>query len=125
MQNIEDIPVILKAGEGLESKGMVRLQHFTSRERFQRSVKVFVLCWGAALVSVFLPIVHFFLVPALLLAGLIVPGFIFYKEDQILGGKGICPKCQKPLEIEKSSNQWPLSDLCIECRTSIRIEKAN
>lgn len=125
MQNIEEIPVILKAGEGLETKGFVKLQHFSPRERFQRSLKVFAMCWGAALASLFLPIVHFFLVPALLLAGLIVPAFIFYKEDQILGGKGTCPKCQKALEIEKGSNHWPLSDLCTECRSAISIEKAN
>lgn len=124
-KNIEEIKVRIDAGEGKISEGTVRLQHFTQQERFGRSLKILAMCWGAAIVSIFLPIVHFFLVPALFLAGLIVPGFVYYKESLILGGEGSCPKCKHPLHIEKGSNQWPLTDLCTDCRSAVTIQKVN
>jgi len=121
---LEDIPVILSSDENKTSTGKVRVQNFSQKQRALRALKIFGLCWGAGLAAVFLPLVHFVLVPALILAGLVVPGFIYFKESLILGGEGTCPKCQAPLKIEKSANEWPLSDQCTQCRSAIRIVKA-
>ncbi len=115
--------VILKSDENHQSEGTVKIQYFNRKQRIMQSLKIFGLCWGGAIVGVFLPIIHFVLVPSFILAGLIVPGFVYFRESLVLGGEATCPKCHAPFPIEKGSNQWPLSDLCTQCRTSILIEK--
>ncbi len=115
--------VILKSDSDHQSEGTVKILYFSQKQRVIRSLKVLGLAWGAAVLAIFLPIIHFVLVPTLILAGLIVPGFIYLRESLILGGESTCPKCHVAFHIEKGSNQWPLSDLCTECRTSIIIEK--
>lgn len=116
--------VVLKSDSEHHSEGIVKIQYFNREQRLGRALKIFGLCWGAALVAIFLPLIHFVLVPTLILTGLIVPGFVYFRESRILGGEGTCPKCQAPFQIEKSANEWPLTDLCTQCRSQIIIEKA-
>lgn len=108
---------------GKTSSGKIRIQYYNREQRIARALKVWGICWGAALVAVFFPIVHFVLVPVLFLTGLIAPIFIYTRESKVLGGEGLCPECRSPLPLEGGSNEWPLSDLCSACRTNVVIQK--
>ena len=80
------------------------------------------LWWGAALVSVFIPVAHFFLVPGFFLYGL----YTFLqrlKTNQLaVAGRGTCPDCGREQELDVAG-RWilPRSTSCRFCQRSIRI----
>ena len=106
------------------SSGTIRVQFWNKKERTLRALKFGSMCWGAAVVSVILPIAHFVLVPAFLIAGPCVAFFVLAQESVVLGGEGTCPSCESFLPIVRSSFQFPLSDVFGACHQSLKIEMA-
>lgn len=66
---------------------------WTHAQRAQRAAKALGLCWGAAIVAVFLPLLHFVLVPALLIAGPVAALVRYREQRSVLGFDGACPAC--------------------------------
>lgn len=76
-----------------DSPASLRLRGWTAGERRRRAVQAWALCWGLALAAVFLPVLHFVLVPALFVAGP-VAGLMRLRESlTVLGAAGACPAC--------------------------------
>ncbi|HEY6110791.1 MAG TPA: hypothetical protein VIV56_17950, partial [Gemmatimonadales bacterium] len=78
--------------------------------RWRRALKALGKWWGIALLSVFIPVAHFVLVPSFVLFGL-------YQFSQRLGAvevpanaRGKCPDCgaEQPLEL---ASQWRVPQL--------------
>ncbi len=86
---------------------------WTQAQRVQRALKALGLAWGAAIAAVFLPLLHFVLVPALLIAGP-VAALVRYREQRSLRGfEGACPACGAALEERRA---MPLRDeVAIRC----------
>ena len=108
--------------EGISTPGEIRIQHWNKRERMFRALKLGGACWGAALIAIIIPLLHFILVPGFLIAEPIVAFFIFGQESVILGGEGICPKCQAFVPIVRTSLRFPISELCSHCQCGLKIE---
>lgn len=85
--------------------------------RMQRALKFLGGFWGAALVSVPIPGLHFVLVPGFFLAG-IGAFFIKLRETRRLALQGaVCPACGKPLKDAVLHFGAELPRLyCYECR---------
>lgn len=87
-----------------------------------RGLRMLGILWLLALVAVLIPLAHFILVPALLLAGPIV-GFMRYRDtehnEQVTGD---CPVCGKAMSIElDSSDRLPLWTYCSASGDPIRV----
>lgn len=106
-----------------KSSGKLKIQYYSREQRLMRALKIWGICWGGAIVSVLLPIIHFFLVPALFLTGIIAPLIVYNKESEVLRGEAVCPNCQQKLPLEGGSNKWPLEDSCSACKERIIIQK--
>ena len=113
---------IFSAANAEPTRGTVRLQHWERPERMRRALKMGGMTWGIALACVLIPLAHFVLVPGFLLAGPIVAYFVFQQTDVVLGGEGTCPRCLKPIQISRTKLQWPISDLCIHCQSTVEIQ---
>jgi len=109
--------------EGHESSGEVYIQEYDEKARLKRALQMLGLCWGGAILAVFLPIVHFVLVPGLFLGGIFLAVYMHGIHSLVLGGKGICPSCGQDLPIAKGLDEWPLEDVCTACRSGVKIEK--
>ena len=62
----------------------------------QRAARVLTglgMCWGAALVGLFIPVAHFILVPTFGVAGIVVAIMRSREHRRLLGVKGACPRC--------------------------------
>jgi hypothetical protein len=105
------------------TSGEIRVQFWTNRERTLRAIKLGGLCWCAALISVIIPLLHFVLVPSLLLAGPILAFIVLGQRSVVLGGEGICPNCQAFLPIARTAYQFPISDICAKCYSSLKINE--
>jgi hypothetical protein len=57
-------------------------------------------CWALALVSVFIPVAHFVLVPSFTVAGIVVAGLRLREDRRLVGVSGTCPRCGTEQEFE-------------------------
>lgn len=103
-------------------EGVIQVQSWDKKERILRALKFGGLCWAAALVAVFIPLLHFILVPGFLLGGPILAYLIAGQESRVLGGEGTCPFCLAPLIIAPAALRFPLSDICNKCHNSLNIQ---
>lgn len=116
--------VIVRSETGKTSPGQVRIQQWDKKERTRRAVRFWIYCWGLSLISVIIPIAHFFLVPGFLLAGPVGAWVISTQASAILGGESVCPECGAFLPLSPASDSWPLQDLCAQCQSRVKIDKA-
>jgi len=123
MHTIQAQKVRVVARDGASMPGEVTIHYWNQKERWMRVLKWLGLFWGLALCSFFLPIIHFILVPGFFLGGFISIPFVYQAESGVMGGASICPLCRSDFKIEKSSNQWPLTDVCAQCHVQVTIEK--
>jgi len=64
--------------------------------RMRRSLQALGACWGCAIIAVFLPVLHFVLVPLLLLAGPLMSLQKFREHVTLVRAEGACPACAAP-----------------------------
>jgi hypothetical protein len=57
-------------------------------------------CWALALVSVFIPVAHFVLVPTFTVAGVVVAVLRLREDRRLVGVSGTCPRCGTEQEFE-------------------------
>lgn len=103
--------------------GEVRIIEWNSRERLIRAAKVLALCWGIALITIPIPMVHFVVPPIMLLVG----PFLFYvnykQENGVAGGQGTCPSCSQKFDVVSGKLRWPIFEICNHCKSHVRLEK--
>ena len=119
-----DIPVRITLSDKSTS-GVVSVCRWTDSQRKWRGIKTLLIVWGLALLTLFIPILHFILVPILLLAGPIAASVSYAQRSLVLGGEGLCPNCNAKFPIAKAREAWPLDDICTKCNRHVKIEPLN
>ena len=96
--------------------GEATVVHFDGRERMARAGKGLAMAWGAALVSVFIPVAHFLLVPGFFLAGLVVFVKKMRRSVVVDSVHGTCPDCKHEQAFDASTG-WhlPMHLTCANC----------
>lgn len=106
----------------VETRGTLELIEWNEGERKARALKWGALCFGAGVVCVIFPLVHFVLVPGLILFSPFL-AMMFYKQASwVKGGEGPCPNCGQTVKIGAGKPQFPMRDLCTACRSEVRVE---
>jgi hypothetical protein len=67
--------------------------------RFGRVLGGLGLFWGLALVSVFVPVAHFLLVPTFAVAGVVMAVKRAREDRRLVLLRGTCPRCGAPAEL--------------------------
>jgi hypothetical protein len=116
-----DVSVRIVGSNGAESRGTVSIEEFDEKTKIMRGLKTFAVFFGCALVAVFIPGLHFVLVPGLLIAGFGFGYSAFQKPSMVCGGKGVCPKCGAEFQIVRNPPNWPLKDVCAKCFENVKI----
>lgn len=125
LSTAEWIPVKIKSSlEKPSTLGRVELMTWSKSDRSRRALKFLGTCWGIGLFSVILPLIHFVLVPGMLILGLVGFVRISAQENLILGGEGVCPECAKPFRIAKATYRFPMDELCEHCKSSVSLSRA-
>lgn len=104
------------------TQGFFERREYTLKERMQRMVKVSSLLFLAACGAVFVPILHFVLVPALLVCALVFGVAAWLDKAEILSGEFTCPQCTKLNTLARGSESFPLSIRCQHCYFSVRLD---
>ncbi len=77
--------------------------------------------WALMIVTVFIPIVHFFAVPILFLTGPFLGRLVFkmYNGKESLSIDPIsCPKCDEIIGLSSDKKEYPINGVCLGCKTS-------
>jgi hypothetical protein len=117
-------PVSVRLFSGTDAAdGIVFIRSFTQGQMRLRGLRVLTIFWAIAAVTIFIPILHFILVPGFLIGGIVASAAARRQKSIVAGGKGSCPKCGVGFLLVKSADRWPLGEVCPKCGAQIRIEK--
>jgi len=105
---------------------VVRVVLYRRPARIRRAVAALAVAWAAALVSVFIPLAHFVLVPGFLAAGLVAFRARLGAAEVAVGGGGTCPDCghEQALDV-KGRWQVPRVVTCQACQRGLTIGPAS
>lgn len=110
---------------GEESSGWVIARTWSPEEQKKRALKGLGVMWGLAIASIFLPLVHFLLVPGFLISGPIVYFWLKKQTGRIIGITAGCPRCRFKVSVNEANLVWPLRMTCKSCFEPLRIELAS
>lgn len=98
--------------------------HFSFKDRVKRSLKIFSIFFGAAVFSVLVPVLHFFLVPVFLILSV----FLSYRKFKEIISINLldlnCPGCETKLSSSETTlkkNDSVIRLSCESCRKNLTI----
>jgi hypothetical protein len=104
------------------TRATVRLVSQNPGQRLVRALAALAACWVAAIVSVFFPVAHFFLVPGFLVLGVVLAVLRGRERERLLGVQGVCPRCHREQDFGRGGRQsgqtWVT---CPGCFTRLRV----
>lgn len=105
-----------------EQPAMLRIVVHDAGARTRRAVLTCLAAWGLAIAAVFLPVLHFVLVPLLLLGGPWLALRRLRERVSVIDVRGICPGCGVAQEqLLRSAASARLEFRCDACRRSIGV----
>ncbi len=115
-------PVLIHAHDKPATPGMFFGKHFTPAQRYRRAALSWGLMWLLAVVSAFIPIAHFLLVPVFAIAGPVL-GYRRYQQETIADAiEGKCPSCRHEFHLQlDQQTTLPYRDVCPNCDRHIQI----
>ena len=95
------------------SAAVVSLRRRSRRERVVAVARTWAICWLAAVVAVFLPVLHFILVPALLIGGPFYALSMRHEHATLLSARGPCPACGA--EVRHTQQRRAVPSVALRC----------
>lgn len=103
---------------GRTSEAVAHVIDHARRDRVRRAVLGWAACWGAAIAAVFLPLLHFVLVPALLIAGPMLGMARLGEKRTITRISGPCPECGGEISLKPGGSAANVVR-CDHCRRAV------
>lgn len=97
---------------------------FDRRARLRRAFKALAGFWGAMVVSVFIPVAHFVLVPSFFIIGIWQLFRRLKTAELVRGAHGRCPDCGTEQDFELGSARFPQSVTCGSCHRGLTLAAA-
>jgi hypothetical protein len=111
--------------EGSTQQGTASLIICPREEAMLKGGIAWASLWIIMIPTIFIPIVHFFAVPILLVSAPIVGRTIFnmYNGKESLTVAPIpCPKCKESIGLSSNKSEYPINSVCLGCKTSYSAE---
>jgi len=118
----EDLSASLAAFGAPPRHATVTVVRASPGRRFRRAARAGALCWAIAAGCVFLPGLHFVLVPGFFVAGIAV-GIRHLREQEVVARvRGACPRCGLEQEFAAGNGLTPTWALdCPACHTTLSL----
>lgn len=108
-------------GTEVETVGRLDVARWDKPARLRRAFKFFSVSLAATLAAVFIPGLHFILVPVGLITTLIGPAVVYSRTSKIAGGSAVCPYCSKDFPIAARPERYPFDDICTNCQRHVTV----
>ncbi len=120
----DSVNLVLTSASDNKSKGSACRQIVTRSEAILKGISWWLGTWAVVICAAFVPIVHLFAVPLLIILGPIF-GISIYRlyngAVDLIDGQGVCPDCQSRLTWDDCSEDWPIRFTCASCGAKISI----
>lgn len=114
------IPVTLRFWDKPPTQGTAVLLERNFTQRMSRALVQLLIYWGLALVSIFIPIAHFILVPGFLIGGVIAAHRKVKEERTLLTLSAPCPRCENDQKFSPNSRfESGMKIQCPECKNDL------
>ncbi len=124
LESIETkVQIVVAMDADRQAESVVLARDFNHAERFLSGLKFLAMCWGIAVISILVPILHFFLVPGFLVGGIAIFFIRYCRKDYLELAELSCPNCHKAFRLEKLSFNWPLRQACPSCEKILLLKK--
>jgi len=90
-------------------------------ERTRNALRTFGLLITFTFASVFIPILHFVLVPTLFITSFVLAMDKMGEKMRSEGGKGECPKCHKEFNVQPSKWGVKITNNCDHCHEDLEM----
>ena len=90
-------------------------------ERMQNALRTFGMWFAFTFAAVFIPLVHWVLVPTLLITSFVLAIDKLKETVRNEGGQGECPKCHQVFEVQASKWSDRLTDTCAHCHEDLEL----
>lgn len=100
-----------------DSAAEIVTRHFGRQARLWRAAAGLATSWGAAGLSVFIPVAHFLLVPGFLVFGMWLSWTRLHRSILIIDARGACPDCGTDSDFDLiGMSRIPTQVTCGGCR---------
>lgn len=103
---------------GRTSEATAHVIDHAKHDRVRRAILGWAACWGAAIAALFLPLLHFVLVPALLIAGPMLGMARLGEKRTITRISGPCPECGGAISLKPGGSAANVVR-CDHCRRPV------
>ncbi len=102
--------------------GFVELNVYTKAQRTFNALKILGILWLIAGFTVFVPILHFVLVPLFAILGVV--GFVsaWMTKAKIKEGEFVCPSCKVQNKMTPQDESFPKNIRCTSCYMTLRVD---
>ncbi len=121
MENLESI--LVQARDGRQQPGQWAYETVSGVEHFKMAALRVASFWGLAAFFVFVPVLHFVLVPAAFVAGIYFGIKSTRYTQRLLTLTTICPSCEKPLQEKALLFRDSLDFKCPSCSCNLTVLK--
>ena len=122
MSATETRSILIENDAGKTSPGTLRVMLLGKKDRWVRALKMLGIMWVLAVVTVFIPIAHFVLVPGFLLAGPVTAVMRFRVAEMTETAQGACPTCGQEMTVAMDpAARLPLWTYCTASNDPIRL----
>lgn len=116
---------VLTGFSGAPTRGTITIRMFERPERLRRALLALAKWWGIALLSVFIPVAHFLLVPSFFLYGIWQWVQQLGTAELALPARGTCPDCGAEQALDLRA-RWrvPQDVTCRKCGRGLTLSGA-
>ena len=126
MASKETLAIEIQDDNDNSAQGVLHFTAFNPADRTSRAIIMLVVCWLLAGVTVFIPIAHFFLVPAFFIAGPIMAFSRYKQTDAKETVEGECPRHKGDFTLKlEATDKLPKWTYCPECDGAIQLVEKN
>jgi len=119
---MEQSKIIATTNDLRAEYGTAEIRYFNSKDVLLKSLQNLFMFWGLALLSVFLPVVHFILVPLFLILGVFLSVRARKVRGEFISGQVACPRCGTVLTIKHAVFIDRIKEICQNCAVVINVE---
>lgn len=100
MSFAETRPILIGNNAGKVRAGTLHFLRFSDKERALRALRILGIMWALALLTAFIPIAHFVLVPGFLVAGPVMAVMRYRVTEDMNAATGECPTCGQAITVQ-------------------------
>lgn len=116
------LPLRVSGYHGTPTRATLMVETFDPSQRARRAAKGLAGFWGAMVVSVFIPVAHFVLVPSLFGIGIWQFFRGLRRHERVRGAHAACPDCGVEQDFELGAGlRFPQGVQCRSCHRGLTI----